>query len=141
MVWSLWRAYWNWNCMFRTKENTILVWPLGLLFLSRTRIIFLQMPRRIIFYLTRDWSKDDVGAIQGLLLWDQKLLQNQYQNGSKKIIFFFTSSIVSVLLNYCLNFLENWRFNILIPIRLLIFTVIFPKFLFAFKRNINKVII
>ena len=37
-------------------------------FVSRTRIIFIQMSRKMIFYVARDTSKVDVRATQGLLL-------------------------------------------------------------------------
>ena len=45
------------------------------------------------------------------------MLRYHFQNGSRKIICDFARSVVSVLLKYCLNFIETWRYiNILIPI-------------------------
>ena len=52
---------------WKYTENRI-NFSLMIIYLSRTGIIFIQMLGSMIFYLTRDLSKDDVSALQGLLL-------------------------------------------------------------------------
>ena len=74
---------------FRILTNTKSVFRLQMFFLSRTGIIFLQLPHSIIFYLARNWSKDDVTALQGLLLRHKNFLWNQYQHDLRKIILLF----------------------------------------------------
>ena len=90
-------------------------WLLGLFFLSG--ITFLQMSHRMMSLSSKRLIQQWRQAMLGHLMWDQKLLRDQFQNGSRKIICLFTKSVVSMLLKYCLNFLETWRYIIiLIPI-------------------------
>ena len=96
-------------------KSFISIWLLGLFFLSG--ITFLQMSHRMMSLSSKRLIQKWRHAMLGHLLWDQKLLQDQFQNGSRKIICLFTRSFVSMLLKYCLNFLETWRYIIiLIPI-------------------------
>ena len=82
-------------------------WLLGLFFLSG--ITFLQMSHRMMSLSSKRLIQQWRQAMLGHLMWDQKLLRDQFQNGSRKIICLFTRSVVSTLLKYCLNFLETWR--------------------------------
>ena len=71
--------------------------------LSRTGIIFIQMLRSMIFLsnkgLIQRWRQCTKWSsfVKYFFVW------NQYQHDSQKIIRFFTSSIASMLLNYCLG--------------------------------------
>ena len=82
-------------------------WLLGLFFLSG--ITFLQMSHRMMSLSSKRLIQQWRHVMLGHLMWDQKLLRDQFQNGSRKIICLFTRSVVSTLLKYCLNFLETWR--------------------------------
>ena len=82
-------------------------WLLGLFFLSG--ITFLQMSHRMMSLSSKRLIQQWRHTMLGHLMWDQKLLRDQFQNGSRKIICLFTRSVVSTLLKYCLNFLETWR--------------------------------
>ena len=102
------------------------------------------MSHNMTFYLKRDWSKDDVRALHGLLLVDKYFLRNQYQHDSRKIILFFTRSIASILLNYFLSFSETGRYtDILIPVNSISNSisrlVISRNSFFLLKRNIKKI--
>ena len=126
-------------------EKTTSACPLGLFSCHVQGPFFCKSHKVWFFYPTRDYSKDDVSATQGLLLWDKYFWYNQYQHDSRKITRFFTSSIASMLLSYCLNFPETWIYiNILIPISILnsLSTQLFPRnsFFLLFKRSIKKLV-
>ena len=110
-----------------------------IIFWSRTGTIFLQLSHSIIF-------SSNKGSIQR---WRQCntmssfFLRNQYQLHSRKITLFFISSVALMLLNYCLNFPETWRYiNILFPFSSILnslSTQLFPRnSFFLLKRSIKK---
>ena len=114
-----------------------------IIFWSRTGTFSYNCHIVSFFYLTRDRSKDDVSVIQCLLLWDNFFLRNQYQLHSRKITLFLISSVALMLLNYCLNFPETWRYiNILFPFSSILnslSTQLFPQNSFLLlKRSIKK---
>ena len=118
---------------------------LRIVFLSRTGILSLQMSQSMIFLTNKGLFQRWRQCNQGLLLWDKYFWYNQYQHDSRKITRFFTSSIASMLLSYCLNFPETWIYiNILIPISILnsLSTQLFPRnsFFLLFKRSIKKLV-
>ena len=69
-------------------------------------------------------------------------LRNQYQVDSRKIARFFTSSIPSMLLNYCLNFPKTWIYiNILVSfssILSFLSTQLLPRNSFFYWREASR---
>ena len=99
--------------LFAAKiKSFISMWLLGLFFLSG--ITFLQMSHRMMSLSSKRLIQKWHHAMLGHLLWHQKLLRDQFQNGARKIICLFTRSVVSTLLKYCVNFLETWRYIIIL---------------------------
>ena len=114
-----------------------------IIFWSRTGTIFLQLSHSIIFSSNKGSIQRWRQLIQCLLLWDFFFLRNQYQLHSRKITLFFISSVALMLLNYCLNFPETWRYiNILFPFSSILnslSTQLFPRnCFFLLKRSIKK---
>ena len=84
---------------------------LMIVFWSGTGTIFLQMSHSMIFLSKLGIDLKMTSAQYKVFFCETIfLLRNQYQLDSRKIIRFFTSSIAPVLLNYCLNFPETWRY-------------------------------
>ena len=57
--------------------------------MSRTGIVFIQMLHSMIFLSNKGLSKDDVSALQGLLLWDIFLCQINISIAHRKLYAFY----------------------------------------------------
>ena len=65
---GVYRACWNWKCIIRMIGSFILIWRLRLFSCQGSH--FYKCHTEWCFCLARDWSKNDVSAMLGLLLWD-----------------------------------------------------------------------